>query len=1040
MALGSPEENVFNLIANAKNDENPDLQKQIGCMNGLSQLFDCHHFYGNRRIAGPNRKRLPSGQNGKHGTEAKTGSDKIKGNNLKKTMKEKQRYSFESPRTLLSSSSCSSSFSPADCSKESLVDRSSSSQTAFHETPRKEISSHRSNASLQSSQNSLNLRDVVKDSIYREACGLPIKTATKVEAGQHQTLKYIDSPRPLQSPKPSKTRNTSLNESSHALLKLKGTPKMYNECEDDSPRPLQSPKPSKTRNTSLNESSHALLKLKGTPKMYNECEDGSLTFARQDAPRLSYDGRGAKDAHKIKPKDLPRLSLDSRESSIKGSVDSMNSDFLLGEINRSRMKSNDIRNQEQEPGSYKGPSSVVAKNSGKEPRSPRNRMTNVESKKPVATRCPIESAPWRQLDGNKGALKSQETPMKAPNSFLTVYGEIEKSLAALEFMKSGKDTRALKQTPKQMQMSKQMSDTRKEEQASSLISHTSSILGHSSEAPNLRKLHSKNAVSATIKETSSPTCLKLPIKIIKEEKVMENGGNSTSLVVATGSLRRLRTSSHANTRSEKADKQSYKDSIPKPKTPKDPSSRLHSRDKNTARTLRDNQISKEPSPTAQENTNIAVSSETTCLKLHQKKLEKEKQSRHTGPASDQRKSRRQSSSLQAESGLPHRKPRHRSHNLRQSDDQLSDISSDMRDLNHQGDDSSMQSESNMSMTSYGDTEVTSAQSYGKIEGTFSQEQEKKQKNPAARLIEGDPKAEPPRTAPEQPSPVSVLDAAFYGDESPSPVKKTSKAFEGDEGLTPNDADWSSIGLNHLPTCRETSPRFKTDSRKAENIQHLVQKFMNLDSIDECAITNEIIPNPDHEYIAEVMLASGLLSELDSSFMACQLHPSGHLINPNLFPALEQIRASIWLLNRKHNSRKVSQLDPIEKNHRLLIFDAINEILIIKSVKKGSYKQWILPSTVEDTRQKRQQVVRDLCSDIDKMQTTSNIEDKNLNSIVCGDLMLGSMDWTEFKSEIPWIALDVERLIFKDLICEVISSEVTNLQQQHRGHCRRLFLK
>ncbi|KAH1038440.1 hypothetical protein J1N35_040183 [Gossypium stocksii] len=75
-----------------------------------------------------------------------------------------------------------------------------------------------------------------------------------------------------------------------------------------------------------------------------------------------------------------------------------------------------------------------------------------------------------------------------------------------------------------------------------------------------------------------------------------------------------------------------------------------------------------------------------------------------------------------------------------------------------------------------------------------------------------------------------------------------------------------------------------------------------------------------------------------------------------------------------------------------------------------------------------------------MQTTSNIEDKNLNSIVCGDLMLGSMDWTEFKSEIPWIALDVERLIFKDLICEVISSEVTNLQQQHRGHCRRLFLK
>lgn len=31
---------------------------------------------------------------------------------------------------------------------------------------------------------------------------------------------------------------------------------------------------------------------------------------------------------------------------------------------------------------------------------------------------------------------------------------------------------------------------------------------------------------------------------------------------------------------------------------------------------------------------------------------------------------------------------------------------------------------------------------------------------------------------EQPSPVSVLDAAFYRDESPSPVKKISNAFKG----------------------------------------------------------------------------------------------------------------------------------------------------------------------------------------------------------------------------------------------------------------------
>lgn len=43
-------------------DENPDLQKQIGCMNGIFQLFDRHHFLGGGRgIFSQNHKRLPSG-------------------------------------------------------------------------------------------------------------------------------------------------------------------------------------------------------------------------------------------------------------------------------------------------------------------------------------------------------------------------------------------------------------------------------------------------------------------------------------------------------------------------------------------------------------------------------------------------------------------------------------------------------------------------------------------------------------------------------------------------------------------------------------------------------------------------------------------------------------------------------------------------------------------------------------------------------------------------------------------------------------------
>lgn len=39
-------------------DDKPDLQKQIGCMNGIFQLFDRHHILTGRRIS---HKRLLPG-------------------------------------------------------------------------------------------------------------------------------------------------------------------------------------------------------------------------------------------------------------------------------------------------------------------------------------------------------------------------------------------------------------------------------------------------------------------------------------------------------------------------------------------------------------------------------------------------------------------------------------------------------------------------------------------------------------------------------------------------------------------------------------------------------------------------------------------------------------------------------------------------------------------------------------------------------------------------------------------------------------------
>ncbi|KAE8689257.1 Detected protein of unknown function [Hibiscus syriacus] len=554
-----------------------------------------------------------------------------------------------------------------------------------------------------------------------------------------------------------------------------------------------------------------------------------------------------------------------------------------------------------------------------------------------------------------------------------------------------------------MQKHKQILETREEGQDSNFVSHTNSIIAVSSEAPNLRKLKRSNAVSATVKGTSSPTSLKSSISVVKPVKIMENASNCASPVRR---LRKLRLITPADNRSGTVDKSSYKDLTPRPNHPMEPSSRLHLMDKGTARTPKFNQTSKEPSPTARENPKLAISSETACLKLQKKRLDLERQSYCTSPASDRGRSRRQPSRLQSEPGLPHRKSRKPQ---QRSDDQLSNISSDMRDSNQQGDVCSMRSESYMSAASYGDIEVTSADR--------SQKHENRQNNTTARSGKGYSNAEPPRTVPDQRSPVSVLDATFYGDESPSPVKKKTRVFKDYEGLVPDEADWS-----------PTSLRFETDNGEAESTQHLVQKVVNLDSIRDWSIINEIAPvcnspNADHQYIVEVLLASGLLNELDSGFMAYHHRPSDHPINCNLFASLEKNKASIRLLDGNYNGRKIKQLELIDKNHRKLIFDAVNEILLRKFVKEGSYKQWLSPT--EDPRLKRQQLVRDLRSEIDKLQTVPNIslDDDDYDTpknILWGELTHGSKEWTENGSEIPCLVLDVERLIFKDLICEVLS--------------------
>lgn len=48
-------------VLHSLTDENPDLHKQVGCMNGMFQVFNRRHFLTGRRIGSRDNKRLPPG-------------------------------------------------------------------------------------------------------------------------------------------------------------------------------------------------------------------------------------------------------------------------------------------------------------------------------------------------------------------------------------------------------------------------------------------------------------------------------------------------------------------------------------------------------------------------------------------------------------------------------------------------------------------------------------------------------------------------------------------------------------------------------------------------------------------------------------------------------------------------------------------------------------------------------------------------------------------------------------------------------------------
>ncbi|GJT56853.1 longifolia 1-like protein [Tanacetum coccineum] len=237
-------------------------------------------------------------------------------------------------------------------------------------------------------------------------------------------------------------------------------------------------------------------------------------------------------------------------------------------------------------------------------------------------------------------------------------------------------------------------------------------------------------------------------------------------------------------------------------------------------------------------------------------------------------------------------------------------------------------------------------------------------------------------------------------------------------------------------------------KKLQTIEHLIQKLTRLNSTHDEAHTDYIASlsentKPDDRYISEILLASGLLlTDLGSSLTTFQFHSSSHPINPELFLVLEQTKFSN-LPKQDHSNKKLLNK---EKFHRKLIFDTVNEVLakklalVVPSLESFSSKSFKLANKTLNG----QKLLRDLCMEIEELlqvkkkkeDVSLDEEDDGLKTILWEEVLNRAESWTDYDGELPVIALEVERLIFKDLVNEVVLGEASHGKRIQPGRCHR----
>ncbi|KAJ4796400.1 Protein LONGIFOLIA 1 [Rhynchospora pubera] len=223
----------------------------------------------------------------------------------------------------------------------------------------------------------------------------------------------------------------------------------------------------------------------------------------------------------------------------------------------------------------------------------------------------------------------------------------------------------------------------------------------------------------------------------------------------------------------------------------------------------------------------------------------------------------------------------------------------------------------------------------------------------------------------QPSPVSVLDSVFHGDEcSPSPKTKRSLHFQADKPL---DLEWDM-------------------------------------SNDEMAAVGSVCSDPDYVFVAEIMRLSSGSHDLSKLFASLEI---GH---------------------------ELRRTGAANSHHRHLLYDLVFEILN-RHRHMSSWDAFKCARSISFTRYSQMIDTRSVWQEIQGMKEliiTNEVQDVTC-SAVSRD-MDADHEWTQPSVEVSDTVLQIERMVFKDLVADMIRelAHVAAISYHHLPQRKLIF--